>query len=241
MTAAVSGHAERLRRVAAETFGWAELHPEQLEAMELVMDGRDALAVLPTGAGKSAIYQVPALLLPGPTLVVSPLLALQRDQVGALGGSAAPEAVAVNSAQRASETRHAWEAVNEGDAEYLFLSPEQLAKDEVVEELARVGVGLFVVDEAHCVSAWGHDFRPEYLRLGPVIDRLGHPPVIALTATAALPVRQDIVSRLGLRNHGEVIASFDRPNLRLSVRQVSEDRRKRDLVVLHVRTLMADP
>ena len=98
-----------------------------------------------------------------------------------------------------------------------------------------------MVDEAHCVSAWGHDFRPEYLRLGPVIERLGHPPVVALTATAALPVRQDIVTRLGLRDHGEVIASFDRPNLRLAVRQATEERHKRQLVVQHVQTLMADP
>jgi ATP-dependent DNA helicase RecQ len=172
-------HAEWLQKVAAETFGWAELHPEQLEAMELVMNGRDALAVLPTGAGKSAIYQVPALLLAGPTLVVSPLLALQRDQAGGIKESTAPEAVAVNSSQAGTESRRAWEAVSDGNAEYLFMSPEQLAKEEVVDELARLRISLFVVDEAHCVSAWGHDFRPDYLRLGPVIDRLGHPPVIA--------------------------------------------------------------
>jgi ATP-dependent DNA helicase RecQ len=237
----VSEHAKQLQRVAAERFGWADLHPEQLEAMELVMQGRDALAVLPTGAGKSAIYQVPALLIPGPTVVVSPLLALQRDQLGRIQGSSAPEAVAVNSAQRSSETRHAWDAVSGGNAEYLFLSPEQLAKDEVVEELAGLEVGLFVVDEAHCVSAWGHDFRPHYLRLGSVIERLGHPPVIALTATAALPVRLDIVSRLGLRDHGEVVGSFDRPNIRLAVQQTVEARRKRSAVVSYVRTLMADP
>jgi ATP-dependent DNA helicase RecQ len=237
----VSEHTKQLEQVAAETFGWTRLHPEQLEAMEQVMAGHDVLAVLPTGAGKSAIYQVPALLLPGPTLVVSPLLALQHDQVEGIGDSAAPEAVAVNSGQRTAERRHAWQAVGDGSAEYLFLSPEQLARDEVVEELATLGVGLFVVDEAHCVSAWGHDFRPDYLRLAPVIERLGHPPVIALTATAALPVRADIVTRLGLQDHAEVIASFDRPNLRLAVQHVSEERRKRDGVVLHVRTLLADP
>ncbi|MFD2091105.1 RecQ family ATP-dependent DNA helicase [Blastococcus deserti] len=230
-----------LQQVARDTFGWAELRPDQLEAMEAVMAGHDVLAVLPTGAGKSAIYQVPALLLDGPTLVVSPLLALQQDQVEGLEDSAAPDAVAVNSGQRAGQRRESWQAVREGDAEYLFLSPEQLAKDDVVEELAGLGVGFFVVDEAHCVSAWGHDFRPDYLRLGPVIERLGHPPVLALTATAGLPVRQDILARLGLRDPVEVIASFDRPNLHLAVERESDDRRKGSAVVVRVGALMADP
>ncbi|MGY1845611.1 RecQ family ATP-dependent DNA helicase [Modestobacter sp. SYSU DS0875] len=232
---------EALQQTAADSFGWPELHPEQLEAMEQVMAGRDVLAVLPTGAGKSAIYQVPALLLDGPTLVVSPLLALQRDQMEGIDDSAAPEAVAVNSAQRAGETRHAWDAVREGEAEYLFLSPEQLAKDDVLDELARLGISFFVVDEAHCVSAWGHDFRPDYLRLGTAIERLGHPPVLALTATAALPVRQDVLARLGLRDAVEVVASFDRPNLRLAVERESDDRRKRSAVVVRVGGLMSDP
>ncbi|MGY1883861.1 RecQ family ATP-dependent DNA helicase [Blastococcus sp. SYSU DS0753] len=232
---------DALQQVAADTFGWPELHPEQLEAMDQVMAGRDVLAVLPTGAGKSAIYQVPALLKDGPTLVVSPLLALQRDQMEGIDDTAAPEAVAVNSAQRAGQTRHAWDAVREGDAEYLFLSPEQLAKDDVLDELAGLGISLFVVDEAHCVSAWGHDFRPDYLRLGTAIERLGHPPVLALTATAALPVRRDIVERLGLRDAAEVVASFDRPNLRLAVERQSDDRRKRSAVIVRVSGLMSDP
>jgi ATP-dependent DNA helicase RecQ len=230
-----------LQDVARRTFGWEQLHPEQVQAMNHLLDGHDVLAVLPTGAGKSAIYQVPALLLDGPTLVVSPLLALQRDQIEGLEETRAPEAVAVNSAEGESERRQAWEAVQEGEAEYLFLSPEQLAKDEVVEELAALGVALFVVDEAHCVSAWGHDFRPDYLRLAPVIERLGHPPVAALTATAAGPVRDDIVLRLGLRNHREVIGSFNRPNLRLSVERETTEERKRSAVVVRVRSLTADP
>jgi ATP-dependent DNA helicase RecQ len=238
---AKQNYTQKLQQIAAETFGWAELRPEQLDAMKLVMQGQDVLVILPTGAGKSAIYQVPALLIPGPTLVVSPLLALQKDQLEGIDISEAPQAVAVNSAQSKDEHRHAWEAVGEGQAEYLFLSPEQLAKDDVVERLSHVGVGLFVVDEAHCVSAWGHDFRPDYLRLSAVIERMGHPPVIALTATAALPVRKDIAARLRLRDHGEVVASFDRPNLRLAVQQYSDDRRKRDSVVLHIRTLLAEP
>jgi ATP-dependent DNA helicase RecQ len=237
----MSEHTEALQEAAREAFGWSQLRPEQLAAMEYLMRGRDVLVVLPTGGGKSAIYQVPALLIPGPTLVVSPLLALQQDQLEGIDTANAPEAVAVNSAQRSAEQRHAWRAVRQGEAEYLFLSPEQLAKDEVVDQLAEARVGLFVVDEAHCVSAWGHDFRPDYLRLGQVIDRLGHPPVVALTATAALPVRRDIVERLRLRDHGEVMTSFDRSNLRLTVQRQSDDRRKRESVALHVRTLLAEP
>ncbi|HEX2131332.1 MAG TPA: RecQ family ATP-dependent DNA helicase [Actinophytocola sp.] len=231
----------KLRRVAEEKFGWSRLRDEQLRAMEQVMAGHDVLAVLPTGAGKSAIYQVPALLLDGPTLVVSPLIALQHDQLDGIEDSDAPEAVAVNSAQRGGERRHAWKSVRDGSAEYVFLSPEQLAKDEVVDELGELGVSLFVVDEAHCVSMWGHDFRPDYLRLGQVVERLGHPRVIALTATAAPPVRRDIAERLGLRDHREVVASFDRPNLHLGVFRFGDDDGKRRAVVDRALALATDP
>ena len=220
-----------LCRIAEETFGWTQLRPEQLEAMEPVTDGRDVLAVLPTGAGKSAIYQVPALLLDGPTVVVSPLIALQRDQREGLAGTDAPDAVVINSAQRAAQTRRAWDKLRDGTAEYVFLSPEQLANDEIVDTLRAAGVSLFVVDEAHCVSEWGHDFRPEYLRLGTVIERLGHPPVVTLTATAAPPTRDDIVARLGLRDPAQVVASFDRPNLHLTAHLFHDDDMRRAEVV----------
>ena len=226
-----------IRRVAGERFGWTRLRDEQVEAMRHVLAGHDVLAVLPTGAGKSAIYQVPAVLLAGPTLVVSPLIALQHDQIEGIEDTAAPGAVALNSTQNATERREAWAAVRDGRAEYVFLSPEQLAKDDVVADLAELGVSLFVVDEAHCVSSWGHDFRPDYLRLAPVIERLGHPPVVALTATASLPVRRDIADRLGLRDHREVVASFDRPNLHLGVERFTDDADKRAAVLGHVREL----
>jgi ATP-dependent DNA helicase RecQ len=225
---------DELSRIAEETFGWTQLRPEQLEAMEPVTEGRDVLAVLPTGAGKSAIYQVPALLRDGPTVVVSPLIALQRDQREGLADTDAPDAVVVNSAQRASDTRHAWQSLHRGSAEYVFLSPEQLANDEIVAALRDAGVSLFVVDEAHCVSEWGHDFRPDYLRLGPVIERLAHPPVVALTATAAPPTREDIVSRLGLRDPVQVVASFDRPNLHLVGHHFADDDMRRREVVERV-------
>ncbi|MFF0490210.1 RecQ family ATP-dependent DNA helicase [Nocardia sp. NPDC004068] len=219
-----------LRRVARETFGWDELRDDQLTAMTAVAQRRDTVVVMPTGAGKSAVYQVPALLLDGPTLVVSPLTALQRDQVGQIADSDAPTAVAVNSTLSRTAEREAWDTVRDGTAEYLFLAPEQLAKPEVVAELERMRPSLFVVDEAHCVSAWGHDFRPDYLRLGDTIERLGHPPVLALTATAGGPVRDDIVDNLRLRDPVQVVSGFDRPNLFLAVHRAIEEDDKRDAV-----------
>jgi ATP-dependent DNA helicase RecQ len=224
----------QLRKMAAGTFGWRDLRPGQLEAMEHVMAGRDVLMVAPTGAGKSAVYQVPALLIDGPTVVVSPLLALQRDQVSGLLSRSGQHAVAVNSAQTARQNQEAFEAVADGSAEYLFLSPEQLTKKDVRDALAAAKVSLFVVDEAHCISSWGHDFRPDYLLLGEAVERLGHPRVIALTATASPPVRDDIVSRLGIAGAAQVVTGFARPNLWLEVRRSVTDPEKRAAVLERV-------
>ena len=209
--------AETIRRVAQEAFGFSSLRPGQLEAIEAALDGRDALVVMSTGSGKSAIYQIAALLTPGATVVVSPLIALQRDQVEDLAARAAGGAAELNSTVPAAERERALAELAEDALEFLFLAPEQLANRDVLDELAVARPSLLVVDEAHCISEWGHDFRPDYLRLGAAAEALGRPTILALTATAAPPVRDEIVDRLGLRDPAIVVRGFDRPNIRLAV------------------------
>src|ERR687889_1044485 len=216
---------DRIDRTARDVLGFEALRPGQREAIESVLAGRDTLAVLSTGSGKSAIYQIAGLLSPGATLVVSPLIALQRDQVDALRERALG-AAQLNSSLPEGERAEALAELAEAALEFLFLAPEQLSNAEVLDELAAARPTLVVVDEAHCISEWGHDFRPDYLRLGAAIETLGHPPVLALTATAAPPVRDEIVERLGLRDPEIVVRGFDRPNIDLAVERFHDERHK---------------
>jgi ATP-dependent DNA helicase RecQ len=224
--------AARIGKLAKEKLGIEKLHPGQLEAIEAVLDGRDTLAVMSTGYGKSAIYQLAGEILGKPTIVVSPLIALQRDQVEAIEGRIGDcEAVELNSTVSAKKRRELIEALERGEHEFVLLAPEQLAKPEVLAELAATEPALLVVDEAHTISEWGHDFRPDYLQLGAFAERLGRPTILALTATASPPVRREIVERLGMDDPAQVIRGFDRPNLHFAVRRFSDATGKEEALV----------
>jgi ATP-dependent DNA helicase RecQ len=226
----------RIRKVLRERLGHEELRPGQGEALRAVLDGNDTLAVLPTGAGKSAIYQVAALMIPGPTIVISPLIALQRDQLDGIDQSELATAALVNSTLKVRERADAFERLENEDLEFLLLSPEQLANPDTMARVRAANPSLFVVDEAHCVSQWGHDFRPDYLRLGTIIEALGHPRILALTATASAAVREEIISHLGMRNPRVIVTGFDRPNLFLSAQLCADEQGKRAALVDRIRT-----
>lgn len=230
-----------LQRTASEVFGWDDFRPGQLEAMEAAVNGRDVVCVMPTGAGKSAVYQVPAMALPGTAVVVSPLIALQRDQAEAINEAVGSTvAYVLNSGQSQTYWDEAWAAAKRNDgngtAKFLFLGPEQVAREEVLAQLEDLEVSLVVVDEAHCVSAWGHDFRPDYLQLDVLVRALDKP-VVALTATAAPPVRAEIVEQLGMRDPVEISLGFDRPNLHLAAGRYEDADDKRRAILDQVARL----
>jgi ATP-dependent DNA helicase RecQ len=196
--------------------GLSEFRPGQREAVQAALDGRDALVVMPTGGGKSLCYQLPALAGDDLTVVVSPLIALMRDQLARLTDLGHP-AVMLASGGDPDDNRLALEQIRDGRATVVFAAPERFASSVFRAALAQREIALFVVDEAHCVSEWGHDFRPDYLRLASVIAELGHPPVMACTATATPKVAEEIVARLDLRDPERVRSGFDRPNLSFDV------------------------
>ena len=197
-------------------FGYDDFRPLQGEIIDAVMDGRDAVVLMPTGGGKSLCYQLPALALPGVTLVVSPLIALMKDQVDALKRNGVP-ADFLNSAQSREEQLRVQRAVFQGDVKLLYVAPERIVQPGFQQFLNALEISLIAVDEAHCISEWGHEFRPDYRNLRVLRHLSEDTPFIALTATATEQVREDIETQLDLRDPAKFVASFDRPNLRYSV------------------------
>ncbi|MBA2693312.1 MAG: ATP-dependent DNA helicase RecQ [Rubrobacter sp.] len=200
-------------KVLKEIFGFDSFRPGQEDAILAVLEGRDTLAVMPTGGGKSLCYQVPALMQESLTVIVSPLISLMKDQIDSLIQSEVAEAAALHSGLSPEERWDVERRVRSGEIKMLYVAPERLRSLEFVLSLRRAGVGLFVVDEAHCISEWGHNFRPDYLFLPRVVRDLGSPPVLALTATATPRVRDDISRSLRMREPAVVVTSFNRPNL----------------------------
>jgi ATP-dependent DNA helicase RecQ len=205
-----------LRAALASYFGYDTFRPSQQEIIERVLAGRSVLGVLPTGAGKSLCYQLPALLLPRPTLVISPLIALMKDQLDSLPPPVYERATLINSTLEWEEMKRRMDAVGAGQYRLIYVAPERLRQRPFLHALRRVGLSLAVVDEAHCVSVWGHDFRPDYLFIRRAVEALGAPPVLALTATATPRMQGEIAAQLG-RPLEPVTASTFRPNLFLEV------------------------
>ena len=221
---------DELLRVLREKFHFSGFRKWQEEIIDTLLTRRDVVVVMPTGSGKSLCYQLPALLLDGVTLVISPLIALMKDQVDGLVQDQVP-ATFINSALTPSEQGQRLREIQQGRYKLVYIAPERFRNPGFMEGIQSCRVSLFAVDEAHCVSEWGHDFRPDYLRLKGVIERLSHPPVAALTATATPDVRRDIITQLGLRQPVAFVAGFDRPNLRFHVRNVEGEKDKIDAIM----------
>lgn len=213
------------RHLMERTFGFREFRPGQEAILETILSGEDTLVVMPTGGGKSLCYQLPALVLPGITLVISPLIALMKDQVDSLRVMDLP-AISIHSLMGIREQEEALNKIASGFYKIIYVSPERLRNGPFMSALERTPVSLAAVDEAHCISVWGHDFRPDYLRIGQALEWLGGPQTVALTATATSRVREDIILQLKLRTPRQFITGFDRKNLFFEVSQVKGSKEK---------------
>ena len=216
---------EDARAVLKRAFGYDQFRPGQEAAVSAILAGRDTVVVLPTGGGKSLCFQVPALMLPGLTVVVSPLISLMKDQVDALQSKGLP-ATFINSTLTSGQVSDRLARVDRGEIKLLYVAPERFDAGRTAERLRKAGVSLLAVDEAHCISQWGHDFRPSYLRVSKVHEALGSPTTIALTATATPDVRRDIIRQLALKSPETIITGFDRPNLTYYVVPAKNDAEK---------------
>ena len=222
--------------VLKEIFGFDSFRPGQEEVIRAVLDRQDTLAVMPTGGGKSLCYQVPALMAEGLTVIVSPLISLMKDQIDSLLQSSVEGAATLHSGLSPEERWEVEKRMRTGEIRMLYVAPERLRSLEFVLALRKAGVGLFVVDEAHCIGEWGHDFRPDYLFLPRVVRDLGNPPVLALTATATPRVRQDILRSLGMREPKVVVTSFNRPNLTYRMLSARDKKDKLPLILNVIRS-----
>src|SRR5687768_14472023 len=211
-----------IEHLMRRTFGLTDFRPGQEDVIKAVVQSHDAIAIMPTGAGKSLCYQLPALHLPGTTVVVSPLIALMKDQTDKLN-ELGVSARQINSAVPPAEVTSALEAIATGKVDFVFATPERLEDGTFLEALRKVKVDLFVVDEAHCVSQWGHDFRPAFLSLGTAVKALGSPPVLALTATVTDRVLEDVIRVLGLSEPEIVNLGVYRPNLHYRVHHTASE------------------
>ena len=212
---------EEAREVLREIFGFDEFLSGQQEIVECILEGRDGLAVMPTGGGKSLCYQLPGLVKEGVTLVVSPLIALMKDQVDALQAKGVQAAV-INSSQSWDEQKEILEETRAGRIKLLYVAPERFRAASFTTTMSNVKISMLAIDEAHCLSQWGHDFRPDYLRLGRARQELGNPQCVAFTATATPVVREDILKVLTLQNPFETITGFARPNLSFNITAVAK-------------------
>ena len=224
-----------LQKLLRRRFGLRRLRPGQREVIESVLAGHDTLAIMPSGAGKSLCYQLPALHMRGTTLVVSPLIALMKDQSDKLEERGV-DAAAMNSALGTRERRESMRRIRSRTADFIFTTPEQLANASVLQELKKSAPELFVVDEAHCITEWGHDFRPAYLELGAALRALGNPTLLALTATATPEVIEDIARQLGRPRMRVINAGVYRPNLYFEVLQTTSEAEKKQTLLELVRS-----
>jgi ATP-dependent DNA helicase RecQ len=208
---------EKARAALTSVYGYSAFRPGQEEILSAILDGEDVLAVMPTGSGKSLLFQLPPIVRKGLTLVVSPLIALMRDQVAQLR-ELGVEAATLNSSTEPDERRRIARALKDGTLRLLYIAPERLLREDAIAYLKGFAIGCIAIDEAHCVSQWGHDFRPEYLRLREVVDAFGGLQTVAVTATADAPTRSEIALKLFVRRPTTYVRSFDRPNLFLAMR-----------------------